>query len=119
MECEVKGFIKFPNADTNKYIYFSFPNTTYKSMKTSISFGVNDAEDSSNISKFIADITKAATRLGENEDILYRNKSYNIYVLSGKYQLSLGDAKTSESYTKLNAKEIDKLIKWLNELGFK
>lgn len=119
IDCEYKGIIKAPNFDTSKYISLSFDRTINPNMKADVSLYANDNEDSTAIYKFINTMSKAIPQIGANADVIFKEKEYSIYLLSGNKKLSLGDNAKSESYTSLSAKEAENLVSWIVSLGFK
>lgn len=119
LNCIYKMSIDLDKGDTTKYIYIGFQNAKYSSIidTKSIFFGIPNNQDE--VLEFTKHLETALGEMGSKSSISWRKDRYSIILYDFSSLMFLGESeKEGSGYTKLNKKNVQKLIDWLKSCEF-
>jgi hypothetical protein len=106
--------------DTTNHFFLSFQNAHYKSIVDLVYISLYPYSDSSEVLEFVHDLKDAFKETGTKQTIHWNKENYLIAVYDFAAELYLIESlKKGNGYTTLTKKEVETLILWFEELGYK
>ena len=120
VECTYSRAIDLDKGDTAKFIYMGFQNEKYSAISDRKSILLPVKENNEDIASFLKDLKIAAGEMEKKQNITWDRSLYSLYIYDFSKKLYLAEKKDrGDGYTTLSKKEVDKLILWFENLGFK
>ena len=112
--------VDLEKGDTTTYIHLGFQNAKYSSITDIKSIFFVMATDSNDVSNFVKDLKMALGEMESKESISWDKKKYSLTLYDFSNSLYLREARSDgDGHTMLSKKQVEKLISWLESIGFK
>jgi len=120
LSCKYSMRIDLEKKDTIRYIYLGFQNAKYSSITDIKSVMFDVSKDSTDVYDFKKDLKMALSEIGNKTSISWDKKNYSVALYDFNNKLYLREAsKDGSGYTLLTKGQVEKLIDWIDIIGFK